>query len=278
MSFFDKMFDKKICSICGAPIDYFKNNKLLNGNCCQKCASELSPWFNNLNNSTVENIRYQIYWRRENNKKLQLFYPTISLGTDFKVLIDEIKSQFTIARNGNYIQDKSDIISCANITSCNIDIKENKKEVKYKDSNGEKHSFVPPFYAYSYDFFVSIDVNIPYIKTMKFKLNKNRINNGQNLIVDMPQTGIFNKFKDKMFSDRSFNGKTSNIDEVTSSVEYKKYEGLANEIKEKLYYQKQKIYNQLALENSKIRCPWCNSKVINTETHCPYCDGPIDIK
>ena len=110
MGFFDNVFEKKTCDICGTPIDYFQNKKLKNGNCCKKCLSELSPWFSNLKTSTVENIRYQVYWRKRNYEKLRTFNPTKVMGTEFKVLVDEGKHEFTIAINGDYLSCKSDIM------------------------------------------------------------------------------------------------------------------------------------------------------------------------
>lgn len=275
MGFFDNVFEKKTCDICGTPIDYFQNKKLKNGNCCKKCLSELSPWFSNLKTSTVENIRYQVYWRKRNYEKLRTFNPTKVMGTEFKVLVDEGKHEFTIAINGDYLSCKSDIISCVEINRCIVDIVEEKKEVKYRDSNDETHSFVPPYFAYSYDFFVEIGVNIPYINIIRFKINPSPINSGEQDIINMGQSGLINKFKDKMYTNKSYNGKTSDYEEVKASINYKKYESIANEIKNCLLLQKNQYINIKNKENSLIKCPWCCSKIPNDSLNCKHCGGPI---
>lgn len=274
MGFWNKIFEKKLCDICGEPIDHFQNIKLKNGNCCQRCCNELSPLFSKLNSSTVENIRCQVYCRKQNYEKLNKFNPTIIMGTDFKILIDEEKGEFAVSKSENYMADKPDIISCADMNRCIVDIIEHRKEVKYKDSNGEVHSFAPPYFAYSYDFFVEIGVNIPYINVIKFKVNSLRVDNGQRKLIDMGQDGIINKLKDKLYTNRSYNGKTSNADEVIASAEYKKYENIANEIKDCLLYQKSKYIEMKNAEKSMIYCPWCHSKIPRFSTFCEHCGGP----
>ena len=276
MGFFDKLFEKKICGICNSPIDYFKNHKLTNGYCCQNCFNELSPFFTNFANATVESIRFQINCRRENSQKLISFTPTKIMGTDFKVCVDESKRDFAVVKGGDYIDNKADIINCSDINKCDIDIVEYKKEIKYKDNNDEIHSFVPPYFGYSYDFFIEIGVTIPYINVIRFKLNSSPINNDQKDVINMGNGGIMDKFKDMLHSDRSYNGKTSNSDEVRESSKYKKYEKMANEIKECLdYYRSQQMeFNNM--KDSLIRCPWCNSKIPKNTLYCEHCGGPVD--
>lgn len=275
MGFLDRVFEKKICNVCGAPIDYFQNKKLQNGNCCKKCLSELSPWFSNLKASTVENIRYQLYCRKQNYEKLNAFNPTKVMGTEYKVLVDETKREFAVAKNGNYLQCKADIINCSDINRCTVDIIEHKKEVEYIDSNGEIHSFVPPYFAYSYDLFVEIGVTISYINVIRFKINPSPIDNGQEEVINIGQNGIINKFKDKMYTNRSYNGKTSNLEEVRASTSYKKYDSIANEIKDCLLYYKNQQMEIKNAEMSIIHCHWCNSKILKNSTSCNHCGGPI---
>ena len=57
MGLFDKIFEKKICSICGGEIGLLGNRKLEDGDCCKKCAAKLSPWFDERRHSTVEQIK-----------------------------------------------------------------------------------------------------------------------------------------------------------------------------------------------------------------------------
>ncbi len=275
MGLLDKVFEKKVCDVCGTPIEHFQNKKLRNGNCCKKCISELSPWFKDIKTATVENIRYQVYWRKQNYIKIQTFNPTKVMGTDFKVFVDESKHEFAVTQSSDHFSSRSDIINCECINRCIVDIIEYKKEIKYIDSNDETHSFVPPYFASSFDFFVEIGVTIPYINVIRFKINPSPVNNGQEDKINLGQNGIINKFKDMMYVNRSFNGKTSNSDEVRTSIEYKKYEAIANEIKDCLLYYKNQ---QIEIKNkamSIIHCPWCNSKLYKNTNICNYCGGPI---
>ena len=54
MGLFDKIFEKKICAICGGEIGLLGNRKLEDGNMCKNCAAKLSPWFSDRRSSTVE--------------------------------------------------------------------------------------------------------------------------------------------------------------------------------------------------------------------------------
>ena len=232
MGLFDKILEKKICSICGGTIEHFTNTKLKNGNCCRECINELSPWYQNIKNSSVEAIQRQVYWRKQNYEKLNSFCPTKILGTEYKILIDEEKCQFAVSKSQNFRAEKCDIIDGFCINRCVIDVVESSKEVQYRDSNDDIQSFEPPYFAYSYDFFIEIGVNIPYINTIRFKLNTEAINNGQKEIINMAQSGIVNKIRDRMYTGKSYNnGKTSNAEEVKRSVTYRKYEEMSNDIK-----------------------------------------------
>lgn len=63
------LFDKKYCDICGEKIGLLGNRKLENGNLCKNCAQKLSPWFSDRRNSTVEEIKAQLDYREENQKR-----------------------------------------------------------------------------------------------------------------------------------------------------------------------------------------------------------------
>ena len=57
MALFGKLFEKKVCDLCGGEIGLLGNKKLEDGNCCKECAGKLSPWFDERRHSTVEQIR-----------------------------------------------------------------------------------------------------------------------------------------------------------------------------------------------------------------------------
>ena len=72
MGLFD-VFKKKECCICGNEVGLLGNRKLEDGNMCSKCAKKLSPWFEDRRGSTVQQIREQLEYRGENEKKLKYF-------------------------------------------------------------------------------------------------------------------------------------------------------------------------------------------------------------
>ena len=66
MGLFDKIFEKKICDICGSEIGLLGNKKLEDGNCCKTCAGKLSPFFSERRSSTIEEIKQQLAYREAN--------------------------------------------------------------------------------------------------------------------------------------------------------------------------------------------------------------------
>ena len=71
-----------------------------------------------------------------------------------------------------------DILDFAQITGCDLDIEESRHELKQKDAEGKLVSYDPPQYEYSYDFHVEIDVEHPYIDTIRFSLSNGYIKTG----------------------------------------------------------------------------------------------------
>lgn len=75
------LFDKKYCDICGEKIGFLGNRKLEDGNLCKECAGKLSPFFSDRRRSTVEDIKRQLAYRAENEKKLTDFPRRLSSAT-----------------------------------------------------------------------------------------------------------------------------------------------------------------------------------------------------
>ena len=90
------LFDKKYCDICGEKIGLLGNRKLEDGNLCKDCARKLSPFFSERRNSTVEDIKRQLAYRAENEKKLVGFAPSITFDGSKKVYIDPIGERFIV--------------------------------------------------------------------------------------------------------------------------------------------------------------------------------------
>ena len=111
------LFDKKYCDICGEKIGLLGNRKLENGNLCKNCAQKLSPWFSDRRNSTVEEIKAQLDYREENQKKVAAFHTTRTLGADTKVLLDEDAGKFMVTRARNLAEANPDVLDFADVTA-----------------------------------------------------------------------------------------------------------------------------------------------------------------
>ena len=165
------LFDKKYCDICGEKIGLLGNRKLDNGNLCKDCARKLSPWFEERRHSTVEDIKRQLAYREDNKNVVRNFIVTREFSADrYHVFIDDNKRMFTVAFNMSE-QNNPDIVPLSAITSCRIEIDEDREEEEYTDQDGETRSYVPPRYTYSYDYKIKLSVNTPWFDDMDFQLN-----------------------------------------------------------------------------------------------------------
>ena len=171
MGILGKLFEKKVCDICGGEIGMLGNRKLDDGNLCKNCAKELSPWFSDRRHSTVEEIRQQLAYREDNKKKVQMFQITRDFkGSNAHVFIDDQHGWFTIASRIN-VENNPDILELSQITSCRLDVEQERTEEFYEDKEGNEQSYDPPRYNYSYDYKVEIGVRAPWFNEMRISLN-----------------------------------------------------------------------------------------------------------
>ena len=63
MGFFDKMFEKKECAICGTELGLLGKTKINEGYLCKECVGKLSPFFGGYRSSTADDIREQLAYR-----------------------------------------------------------------------------------------------------------------------------------------------------------------------------------------------------------------------
>lgn len=170
------LFDKKYCDVCGEKIGLLGNRKLEDGNLCKNCAKELSPWFNERRHSTVDEIKAQLNYREENKKRVESFKVSRVLGEHRHILIDELEKCFTVtyAKKAD-VDENPDIVDFSAITSCRLNIDEDRDEIFREKSDGKRESYNPPRYEYSYNFDVIITVNSPYFDEMKVRLNSRSV-------------------------------------------------------------------------------------------------------
>lgn len=165
------LFDKKTCDICGGKIGMLGNRKLDDGNLCKECAGKLSPWFEERRRSTVEDIKRQLQYREQNKSRVQAFQVTRDFASDkYHVYIDDTKGQFTITKKLS-VDNNPDILELTQVVQARMEQERHEEELKYKDSEGNMKSYMPPRYHYSYDYKMRIAVNSPWFDDMDFQMN-----------------------------------------------------------------------------------------------------------
>ena len=274
MGLFGKLFEKKECSICGGEIGLLGNRKLEDGNMCKSCAAKLSPWFSDRRQSTVDEIKEQLDYREANREKVASFRITRTLGERTKVLLDEDAGLFMVTAAKNLEEANPDVLSFSDVTGCKLDIDESRTEIEYEDKDGERKSFNPRRYAYSYDFYI---VNNPYFNEIRFQLNSESVDNGEETLLDGP---------DAMRRPRGgFGGMrggslTSNAEEVRSSVEYRQYEEMGLEIRDALLRVRQQVRDEAAAAaapKAAVTCPFCGATTTpDASGCCEFCGGAVN--
>ena len=238
MALFGKLFEKKYCSICGTELGVFGKTKLVDGLLCKQCAGKLSPYFEGARQTTVDQIKEQLAYREANKDAVAVFNPTRTLGTATKVYIDEDNGKVIVTRDSNWRNANPDVFDYEQITGCDLVVDEDRDEIKYEDSEGNKKSYNPPRYEYSYNFFITIHLNHPYVSKIRFKVNQNKIEN-------------------------------------RNSIEYRNAENQAAEIKEKLTKLRRGVRDAKA-PKSAVQCPHCMATTIpDAAGRCEYCGGVI---
>lgn len=176
-------FDKKFCDVCGEKIGLLGNRKLEDGNLCKDCARKLSPWFSERRQSTVAEIKEQLAYREENERKFNGVQVSRRLGGkrsyDYTVYVDDQNRQFFVSNAKDYHGQNCDLIAFSQVTDASVDIDERKEEIFRTTPDGKEESFFPKQYRYYYDFNILIHVNSPWFSEIRFQLNSDEIE-GQN--------------------------------------------------------------------------------------------------
>ena len=196
MGLFDA-FKKKDCEICGKEVGIFGYKKLEDGEICKDCVKLLSPWFDDRRHSTVEQIKRQLTAREENRRKLQTWSHNRCFGEWQKIYIrmeNGIPESFVVSSDPDYKDANADIISFAEVSSCDVDIHESHSELKQTNDKGERVSYNPPRFEYDYDFYIKLGiVGIEYIDDIRFRINRSTLH-----LETVQNRGIFSKAFDPM--------------------------------------------------------------------------------
>jgi hypothetical protein len=284
MALFGKLFEKKVCSVCGGEIGLLGNRKLEDGNLCKVCAGKLSPWFADRRESTVAQIEEQLAYREANKEKVAAFNVTRTLGQNTKVLLDEDNGVFMVTSARNLEEANPDVLAFTDVTGCELDIDESEDEITYRDKEGKEVSYNPPRYKYFYDFYIIIHVNNPYFDDMRFKIN------GSSVEIDptrgmpvgprptrpgAPRPGgaaAMGRMMNSMASRKSFNPETD--------PDYRNYLKMGEEIKEALMNVRQQARDEMAAAAAPkmaVTCPYCGATTTpDASGCCEYCGGSVN--
>ncbi len=167
------LFDKKYCDICGDKIGLLGNRKLEDGNMCKDCAKKLSPFFSDRRSSSIEEIKQQLAYREQNKQVLAGFSPMFTFGEEDKIYIDPMKQSFVVSRRnpGSWSDENPDVIPLSSVSGCNLRVDEDREELYTEGKDGQRVSYNPPRYKFTYNFYIDIKVNNPYFDEITAKLN-----------------------------------------------------------------------------------------------------------
>ena len=171
------LFDKKFCDICGEKISLLGNRKLEDGNMCKDCAKLISPFMTDRRRTTIAEMKQHLAYREQNKQALVCFNPTIVIGENMKVYVDQQTGNFVVSRRGksDWNTESPDVLPLSSVVSCNCSVVEEKEEIFTKDAQGNRISYNPSRYEYSYDFEVALKVNNPWFDDIDFQINSSSI-------------------------------------------------------------------------------------------------------
>lgn len=175
MGILDKIFDKKLCAICGGEIGLMGNRKLADGNLCKNCARKLSPFMTDRRESTVEEIRAHLNYREQNQRVLLGVTPTRVFGRNrMRVYVDENQGLFFVTDESNYMNANPDVMRVDQVIGFNPTIHESRTELYHNDREGHRVPYNPPRYHIEYRFDLAMDIRSPYFNHIQFEFSGDR--------------------------------------------------------------------------------------------------------
>ena len=283
MGLFGKLFEKKICDICGGEIGLLGNRKLEDGNMCKNCAKKLSPFFDERRHSTIAQIKEQLAYREANKAEVAAFRVTRTYGENYtKLLVDEEAGKFMVTSADDLEEANPDVIAFADVTGCTVEINDSYEEITYQDKDGNECSFKPPHYRFEYDFELQLRVRNPYFDDISFRLNDESV---------VLERQLRPGYTPEAFRDdkRLFNPEDSR--------EYSRYLELAEEIRVLLMergneaepaqaYQRAGVAAPVqpyqpagaaAAPAAPVQCPYCGATTMpDAAGCCEYCGGTLN--
>ena len=236
------LFDKKYCSICNKELGLLGHKGLADGHICKECYSKLSPWYRHSKSNTAADMKKQLEYREANKEKLNNFNPTLVLGGDYKVYVDENNKCFVVSRSKDWRKVNPDIIELKDVKSVDLRIDEDKEEL-YEEVDGKRISYDPKVYSYEYQFYLDIIVDNPYFNNIKFE-----VTDGETASGDNPELYYYYKY----------------------TAEKIQHALMPNSYPEPVQGSGSLLHTDEVVNNTGTwTCPKCNN--INTTQFCPKC-------
>lgn len=161
MGFFDSLFEKKYCAICGGEIGLFGHANLSDGKLCKQCKKLLSPYFVPRKQST-DRIREHLAYREANRENLRRFDAARALMLENKrIYIDETHNLFCLCAGDPSPENNPDLFRLDRILDCNIRVDESERELKTTDRNGNLVRYRPPRYSYTRAIWLTLEMEEP---------------------------------------------------------------------------------------------------------------------
>ena len=108
-----------------------------------------------------------------------------------KVYISTASEAFIVTGSSNWRSANPDIIKLSQVVAVDTNIKENREEIFFEDSDGNRKSYQPPRYECDYEFDVVIRVNSPWFDSIELE-----ISDGSR--PDSPYTDLYREYERKM--------------------------------------------------------------------------------
>jgi len=289
------LFDKKYCDICGEKIGLLGNKKLEDGNMCKDCAEKLSPFFSDRKNSTIEEIKQQLKYREENAIRLNELNPDKIFGKGLKIYVDTAAKKFFATRSTNWKDANPDIIAFTQVSGVDIDVIEDKEEIFDEDKEGNKKSYFPQRFEYSYKFEATIRVNSPWFDEITVDLSNGDYPDTRlceqyhelekelyelksvltGVVVEAPQQQILDGIQQVVSTFINAAGGTITVTDTTASGSWKCSCGAVNSgnFCPNCGTKRPVVASVIRCD----KCGWMTEDVNNPPRFCPNCGDPINI-